>query len=97
MDALFKEKHTLKTSKELIKALEKSNKIKSGGLADKMLKTIIKIAPEDGKGNNGLAVKLSSLKESFYKDLEEIKKDIYRQTVSREYFPKNPKKVRSFY
>ncbi len=42
-------------------------------------------------------VKLSDLKNKFYKDLEKIKKEIYRSTVTKEYFVKNPNKVRGVY
>jgi uncharacterized membrane protein len=43
------------------------------------------------------SVKLSSLKDSFYQHLKEIRKCIYWQTVEKGYFFKNPQKVRSLY
>ncbi|MCX6739758.1 MAG: DUF2207 domain-containing protein [Candidatus Parcubacteria bacterium] len=39
-------------------------------------------------------VKLSDLKDDFYKDFAEITNDIYNLSVTNGYFPKNPKKVR---
>lgn len=42
-------------------------------------------------------VKLSDLKNEFYKDLAKIKKEIYEQVVANEYFPENPNKVRGMY
>jgi len=42
-------------------------------------------------------IKLSDLKEKFYKDLEEIKKKIYQSIVDKDYFPKSPKKIRGIY
>ena len=42
-------------------------------------------------------IKLSDLKNKFYKDLEKIKKEIYQSTVTKKYFLKNPNKVRGAY
>ncbi|RLC36868.1 hypothetical protein DRH27_04585 [Candidatus Falkowbacteria bacterium] len=42
-------------------------------------------------------VKLSSLKNKFYKDLNKIIKEIYIDTVNKGYFSKNPNKVRGVY
>lgn len=42
-------------------------------------------------------VKLSDLKNKFYKDLEMVKNQVYQATVAKGYFRKNPKKVRSTY
>ena len=42
-------------------------------------------------------VKLSDLKNSFYKDLKKIKKQLYKRLVTDGYFPRNPKNVRLFY
>ncbi len=42
-------------------------------------------------------VKLSSLKNSFYKDLKDIKKQLYEGVVKSGYFPKNPNTVRGVY
>jgi uncharacterized membrane protein YgcG len=47
--------------------------------------------------DNKSKVKLSDLKDKFYKDLEKIKKVIYQSTVTKNYFPKNPNKVRGIY
>lgn len=44
-----------------------------------------------------IQVKLSELKNHFYKDLAEIEKDIYESTVSKKYFVRNPKNVRAGY
>jgi len=44
-----------------------------------------------------LKIKFSDLKNIFYKDLDEIKKEIYTSTVTKKYFPKSPKKVRGLY
>jgi uncharacterized membrane protein len=40
---------------------------------------------------------MSDLKNTFYKDLNLIKKEIYAQVVQSEYFPDNPNKVRGIY
>ncbi len=45
----------------------------------------------------GQSVKLSDLKNKFYKDLSSIRREIYQQTVTKQYFVANPKKVRSLY
>ena len=42
-------------------------------------------------------IRLSDLKNKFYKDLNDIIDRIYQTTVSKGYFFKNPKKVRGFY
>ena len=42
-------------------------------------------------------IKLSELKDKFYKDLEKIKKELYRTTSKKKYFLKNPRVVRSRY
>ncbi len=42
-------------------------------------------------------IRLSDLKDKFYKDLNDIIDRIYQTTVNKGYFPKNPKKVRGFY
>ncbi len=102
MEGLFKKKHLKATTKDLIKAWEKAGKIKPNSFMEKMLTAIINLSPPDSSGKskdqtNKPIVKLSSLKQSFYKDLSEIKKDIYTQAVAGGYFPKNPNKVRRSY
>lgn len=42
-------------------------------------------------------VKLSELKNNFYKDLKIIKDSVYQTTVAKGYFFKNPQKIRNFY
>ena len=42
-------------------------------------------------------IRLSDLKDKFYKNLNDIIDRIYQATVNKGYFPKNPKKVRGFY
>jgi len=42
-------------------------------------------------------IKLSSLKNKFYKDLEDVKNKIYKSTLDKQYFLKNPKNVRGIY
>ncbi|MEA3398492.1 MAG: DUF2207 domain-containing protein [Patescibacteria group bacterium] len=43
------------------------------------------------------AIKLSDLKDKFYKDLEKIEKDLYAAILAKKYFLKNPRIVRSYY
>ena len=42
-------------------------------------------------------IRLSDLKDKFYKDLEIVRGKVYKSLVSKGYFPKNPKKVRGMY
>ncbi|PIS42125.1 MAG: hypothetical protein COT24_05305 [Candidatus Kerfeldbacteria bacterium CG08_land_8_20_14_0_20_40_16] len=42
-------------------------------------------------------VRLSSLKNKFYKDLEDVKNKIYKSILDKRYFPKNPRNVRAAY
>ncbi len=42
-------------------------------------------------------VRISELKDKFYKDWEKIKKDVYTAVVAKGYFPKSPAKVRGIY
>lgn len=51
------------------------------------------IAPIDGKGS----IQISELKGKFYKDLAEIKNQVYKSTVDKGYFVRNPKNVRAAY
>ncbi|PIR97436.1 MAG: hypothetical protein COT91_01365 [Candidatus Doudnabacteria bacterium CG10_big_fil_rev_8_21_14_0_10_41_10] len=44
-----------------------------------------------------ISVKLSSLKDKFYKDLAELKKQIYVSTVTKGFFEKDSSKVRKIY
>jgi len=44
-----------------------------------------------------IEIKLSSLKDKFYKDLKKVEKEIYESIVSKGYFLKNPNKVRGTY
>lgn len=50
-----------------------------------------------GKSLSKKSVKLSSLKNKFYKTLEKVKKEIYKSTVEKKYFPRNPNKIRGTY
>ena len=43
------------------------------------------------------SVKLSDLKNKFYQSLGKIEKEIYKSTVDKKYFPKNPKRIRQMY
>lgn len=43
------------------------------------------------------SVKLSDLKEEFYKDLQAIKKEIYQAVTDKGYFVSNPNKIRNAY
>lgn len=43
------------------------------------------------------SVRISSLKKTFYDDLAEIKKLLYKDTVKNKFFPKNPEDIRSRY
>ncbi len=47
--------------------------------------------------NTGDEVKVSSLKTTFYDDLEEVKKELYKEVVDMKLFPTDPEKVRSNY
>lgn len=43
----------------------------------------------------GDQVKLSDLKQTFYDELQEVKKELYQEVVSKKLFPSDPEKVRS--
>lgn len=45
----------------------------------------------------GEKIKLSSLRNEFYKDLKIIADETYQATVTKGYFPKNPEKIRNLY
>lgn len=47
--------------------------------------------------DNKESVKISELKNKFYKDLNNIRKEVYETIVRKEYFLKNPNKVRITY
>ena len=51
----------------------------------------------DGLFGDKQTVLLSSLKNNFFQDLQEIKKDLYQSLVSKGYFSKNPQTVRAVY
>ncbi len=46
---------------------------------------------------SGDSVSMSSLKNKFYKDLERIKKALYKQSISDKFFPQNPDTTRTIY
>lgn len=46
---------------------------------------------------DGPKVVMSDLKNSFYKDLSEVKTKLYKEVVEQKLFPSNPKRVRSMY
>jgi len=46
---------------------------------------------------DGNSVKISDLKDTFYKNLKEINEKIYANVCTKGYFPKNPDKVRKIY
>ena len=62
-------------------------------LANEHEKKLMRALFTDGKGT----IKLSKLKNKFYKDLEKITKEIYSSTVNKKYFSKSPRKVRGMY
>ncbi len=46
---------------------------------------------------SGSEIKTSELKETFYSDLEEVKKSLYKEVVAKGLFPTDPEQVRSNY
>ncbi len=104
MSALFRSKHIDITLKSLIKTFKKQEKNKTEaealswilkkayGLTEIKDNESIKVPPESLG-----AVKLSELKDNFYRDLAEIKKKIYNTTVEKGYFRSNPNKKRNLY
>jgi len=59
---------------------------------------LIRIATDKTEGDNyNNTIKISSLKNKFYKDLEIIKNKIYTTVVTKGYFPKNPNTVKATY
>ncbi len=51
----------------------------------------------DGLFDSGDEVELSDLKNKFYKDLKEAKKELYSRSVKLKHFARSPEKVRSTY
>lgn len=47
--------------------------------------------------SGGEKIKLSSLRNEFYKDLKIIADETYQAVVAKSYFPKNPEKIRNLY
>jgi uncharacterized membrane protein len=47
--------------------------------------------------NGKESVKISELKDTFYKNLKEINEKIYASVLAKGYFPKNPDKIRKIY
>jgi uncharacterized membrane protein len=45
----------------------------------------------------GDEVTVSSLKQTFYEELKEVKEELYKEVVAKKLFPKDPEKVRSNY
>ncbi|MCD4761643.1 DUF2207 domain-containing protein [bacterium] len=100
MDGIFKKDRVQNSIKELKDALLKSNKINKDSLVYKGIVKLIK-ANAGLKGNdleeekNKDIIKLSSLKNEFYKDLEKVTKSLYKQVLTKGYFPNNPKTRRA--
>ncbi|MFC1678579.1 DUF2207 domain-containing protein, partial [Patescibacteria group bacterium] len=93
LNALFKEDNLSTTIKEIKKTLTKSNKISKDS---PILNTLINIFEPDSikdgsdqKEPKKKVVKLSSLENKFYKDLEQIEKKIYNSVVGKQYFLKS--------
>lgn len=51
----------------------------------------------DGMFTSGQTVNMSDLKNSFYKDLQEVKKLLYKEVVAKQLFPANPSTTRTKY
>lgn len=87
--------------KELLEALFK-RKYQETASALKILKALLNVdtseenVPSKEPSENPV-IKLSSLKNKFYKDLRELQKTAYESTVQKGYFPENPQKVRTKY
>jgi len=75
------------TDYELIKLKDADDKLKS--YQKKLLNSLFKYGKQK--------TFLSDLNESFYKDFQEIQKQIYKDLVDEGYFPQSPLKVRGLY
>ena len=65
----------------------------SGGIKEEFERELLEKLFEKGKSE----VKLSSLKNEFYKDLDKIRKKVYKSVVEKKYFLQNPNNVRTAY
>lgn len=104
LEGLFKKKNTKKSIKDIKEALEKIKKSGEENFVSKMLVNILEpavsLSEREGQAGNEKdkkVVKLSDLANSFYKDLEKTKKELYKTVLHKGYFSKNPKKVRGLY
>jgi len=82
-----KKKFILKTEDFILTKLKDEKSLKNN-FERKIMKSIF---------GNEESIKLSDLKNKFYKDLKDIKKQVYEIIVEKGYFPKNPNKVRAIY
>ena len=69
------------------------NKLKDGATLKNEFERKLFTALFSGKDS----VRMSDLKNKFYKDLEDIKRSLYQDTVDKNYFAKSPAKVRRTY
>ncbi len=94
-NALFKKKDIY----AVIKVLRKE--FKENGVSDRVFSEIVfgdvsdvKIEKTEEEINKKEVIKLSSLKNKFYQDLEKIKEELYKDLSSRGFFVENPKTIR---
>lgn len=101
LGGLFKKKNIKKSIKDIKKILAdkkiESKKFISTALLNVLEKVVNVAGGSEQAEKDKNIVKLSSLADSFYKDLEKIKKELYETVVEKGYFSKSPKKVRNTY
>ena len=77
--------------KEFFEKLFTTKKHKSG------LSKVVEVISGKAEAVPDDVVKISELKNSFYKTLQEVNKQIYKSTVTKGYFEKNPNTVRTVF
>ena len=101
MSALFENNTSITSFTDLLELFKSYKTADKSGGSEAALKSVyenmVKEKKEASKENTLDVVKLSDLKNKFYKDLEEIKKSLYQEAVKDGYFPVNPSKVRGWY
>lgn len=87
IERIVKKKFIIKTEDYFLTKLKQGKNLKNK-FDRKLMESLFK-----DKDN----VKMSKLRNEFYKDLNDIKKETYQAVVKKGYFPKNPNKVRNIY
>ncbi len=104
LESLFKKENLKKAFKDIKKILKKIKKSDTESFTSKAVTAVLEFTvnayggEEQARGEKDKkVVKLSDLTNSFYKDLEKIKKELYKTVLHKGYFNKNPKKTRNMY